>query len=83
MVQGILVAFYLAVARSMQIPIGFAELAVIVPVSFIVQMIPLSVNGFGVARRPFGFYFTASGVTARILRSWSRSSGRRSSCCFH
>jgi uncharacterized membrane protein YbhN (UPF0104 family) len=62
MVQGILVAFYLAVARSMQIPIGFAELAVIVPVSFIVQMIPLSVNGFGVREATFGFYFTRLGL---------------------
>ena len=36
----ILVLFYVAIARSMNIPIGFAELAVIVPVSFIVQMVP-------------------------------------------
>jgi glycosyltransferase 2 family protein len=62
LVQGILVGFYLAVARSMQIPIGFAELAVIVPVSFIVQMIPLSVNGFGVREATFAFYFTRLGL---------------------
>jgi uncharacterized membrane protein YbhN (UPF0104 family) len=61
-VQGILVAFYLAIARSMHIPVGFAELAVIVPVSFIVQMIPLSVNGFGVREATFGFYFTRLGL---------------------
>jgi uncharacterized protein (TIRG00374 family) len=61
-VQAILVAFYLAIARSMHIPIGFAELAVIVPVSFIVQMIPLSVNGFGVREATFGFYFTRLGL---------------------
>ena len=61
-VQGILVAFYVAIARSMHIPIGFAELAVIVPVSFIVQMIPLSVNGFGVREATFGFYFTRLGL---------------------
>jgi uncharacterized membrane protein YbhN (UPF0104 family) len=61
-VQGILVAFYVAIARSMNIPIGFAELAVIVPVSFIVQMIPLSVNGFGVREATFGFYFTRLGL---------------------
>lgn len=61
-VQGILVAFYLAIARSMNIPIGFAELAVIAPVSFIVQMVPLSVNGFGVREATFGFYFTRLGL---------------------
>jgi uncharacterized protein (TIRG00374 family) len=61
-VQAILVAFYVAIARSMQIPIGFAELAVIVPVSFIVQMAPVSVNGFGVREATFGFYFTRLGL---------------------
>jgi len=62
LVQGILVLFYVAIARSMNIPIGFAELAVIVPVSFIVQMIPLSVNGFGVREATCGFYFTRLGL---------------------
>jgi uncharacterized integral membrane protein len=46
----------------MNIPIGFAELAVIVPVSFIVQMVPLSVNGFGIREATFGFYFTRLGL---------------------
>ena len=62
---GLLVLFYVAIARSMSIPVGFAELAVIVPVSFIVQMIPLSVNGFGVREATFGFYFTRLGLAAR------------------
>ena len=61
-VQGILVLFYVAIARSMNIPVGFPELAVIVPVSFIVQMIPLSVNGFGVREATFGFYFQHLGL---------------------
>ncbi|HEY7058508.1 MAG TPA: lysylphosphatidylglycerol synthase transmembrane domain-containing protein [Vicinamibacterales bacterium] len=61
-VQGILVLFYVAIARSMSVPVGFAELAVIVPVSFIVQMIPVSVNGFGVREATFGFYFTRLGL---------------------
>ena len=61
-VQATLVGFYLAVARSMGIPIGFAELAVVVPVSFIVQMVPVSMNGFGVREATFGFYFTRIGL---------------------
>ena len=61
-VQGVLVAFYVAIAQSMRIPIGFSELAVIVPVSFIVQMIPLSMNGFGIREATFGFYFTRLGL---------------------
>ena len=62
MVQTLLVTFYLAIAHSMRIPIGFAELAVIVPVTFIVQMLPLSMNGFGVREATFGFYFTRLGL---------------------
>lgn len=61
-VQALLVAFYLAIARSMEIPIGFAELAVVVPISFIVQMLPVSMNGFGVREATFGFYFTRLGL---------------------
>jgi uncharacterized protein (TIRG00374 family) len=61
-VQGVLVGFYLAIAHSMRIPIGFAELAVIVPISFIVQMVPLSMNGFGIREATFGFYFNRLGL---------------------
>lgn len=61
-VQTVLVGFYVAIAHSMRIPIGFAELAVIVPITFIVQMIPLSMNGFGVREATFGFYFTHLGL---------------------
>ena len=61
-VQTILVTFYLAIAHSMRIPVGFTELAVIVPVTFIVQMLPVSMNGFGVREATFGFYFTHLGL---------------------
>jgi hypothetical protein len=61
-VQAVLVGFYLAIARSMLIPIGFSELAVIVPISFLVQMLPVSVNGFGVREATFGFYFARLGL---------------------
>ena len=61
-VQAVLVGFYVAIAHSLHIPIGFAELAVIVPISFIVQMLPLSMNGFGVREATFGFYFTRLGL---------------------
>jgi glycosyltransferase 2 family protein len=61
-VQTVLVGFYLAIAHSMRIPVGFGELAVIVPVTFIVQMLPVSMNGFGVREATFGFYFTRLGL---------------------
>lgn len=61
-VQAVLVGFYLAIANSMQIPVGVADLALIVPVSFVVQMIPISMNGFGVREATFGYYFTRLGL---------------------
>ncbi len=61
-VQTVLVGFYLAIARSMHIPIGFTALAVVVPISFIVQMLPVSMNGLGVREATFGFYFTRLGL---------------------
>src|SRR5262245_28922920 len=61
-VQAVLVGFYLAIAHSLRIPIGFSELAVIVPISFVVQMLPVSMNGFGIREATFGFYFTRLGL---------------------
>jgi hypothetical protein len=46
----------------MGIPVGFTSLAVIVPISFIVQMLPVSMNGFGIREATFGFYFTRLGL---------------------
>jgi uncharacterized protein (TIRG00374 family) len=61
-VQAVSVAFYLAIARSMNVPNGFAEMAIVVPISLIVQMLPISVNGLGVREATFSFYFTMLGL---------------------
>jgi uncharacterized membrane protein YbhN (UPF0104 family) len=61
-VQGSIVAFYVAVAYSLRVDVGPWDLAVIVPMSFIVQMLPISVNGFGVREATFSFYFTRLGL---------------------
>jgi uncharacterized protein (TIRG00374 family) len=62
LVQALLVLFYAAVARSLGIPISIWHLAVIVPVSFVIQMAPVSVNGFGVREATFSFYFGRLGL---------------------
>jgi uncharacterized membrane protein YbhN (UPF0104 family) len=64
MVQALLVAFYAAVARGLHIPVSPWHLAVMVPVSFIVQMIPISVNGFGVREATFVAFFALAGLPA-------------------
>lgn len=62
MVQAVLVGFYAAVAYAIGVRISVAHLAILVPVSFIVQMMPLSVNGLGVREWVFGTYFTQLGL---------------------
>jgi hypothetical protein len=44
------------------IPIGPFDLAVVVPLAGVVQMIPLSVNGFGVREATYSLYFTRIGL---------------------
>jgi uncharacterized protein (TIRG00374 family) len=61
-VQAVLVGFYVTIVRSMSIPISAWHLAVIVPVSFVVQMAPVSLNGFGVREATFVFYFSRVGL---------------------
>jgi hypothetical protein len=61
-VQGVLVAFYVAIVHSMSIPVSAWHLAVLVPVSFVVQMLPVSLNGFGVREATFTFYFSRIGL---------------------
>ena len=62
-VQLVLVAFYLAIARSMLIPVSFWQMALIVPMTFLVQMLPMSMNGFGVREATFAYYFTRIGLS--------------------
>lgn len=57
-VQATIVVVYMAVAHALRINISAADLAVIVPISFIVQLVPVSVNGFGVREATFSLYFT-------------------------
>jgi hypothetical protein len=58
LVQAVLVGFYVTIVRSMSIPISAWHLAVIVPISFVVQMAPVSLNGFGVREATFTYYFS-------------------------
>ncbi len=61
-VQIATVGFYLAVAYSLKVHISVWDLAVLVPVSGVVQLLPVSLNGFGVREATFSFYFTRIGL---------------------
>jgi hypothetical protein len=60
-VQGLIVGFYWAIAIALGLQVPLAHLAIVVPMSLVVQMLPMSVNGFGVREATFGFYFTRLG----------------------
>ena len=62
LVQVLLVTFYAAVARGIGIQISVWHMAVIVPVSFLAQLMPISVNGFGVREAVFSYYFARVGA---------------------
>lgn len=63
LVQVLLVGFYAAIAHALAIPIPVTHLAVMIPLSFIVQMAPVSVNGLGVREATFSYYFATLGLS--------------------
>ena len=60
-VQGSIVVFYFIVSSALHLNVSMWDLAVIVPLSFVVQLLPVSVNGFGVREATFTFYFARIG----------------------
>lgn len=61
-VQALLVLFYICAARSLSIPLPWLAASIIVPVSLAVQMVPVSINGFGVREAVFAFFFASLGL---------------------
>lgn len=71
LVQVMLVIFYATTARALAIPIALSHLAVLVPLSFLMQMLPVSVNGFGVREATFTVYFARLGLPAEAALALS------------
>jgi hypothetical protein len=61
-VQASMVLFYFAVAYALHLDVTLWDLSVIVPISFIIQLLPVSINGFGVREATFSLYFTRIGL---------------------
>jgi uncharacterized membrane protein YbhN (UPF0104 family) len=70
-VQATMVMFYFVVAYALHLNLAFSDISVIVPISFVVQMLPVSVNGFGVREATFSFYFQRIGqpIESALLMS--------------
>jgi glycosyltransferase 2 family protein len=56
------VGFYLAVAHALHLNIAASDLAVIVPVSGVIQMVPISFGGLGVREWAFSIYLSGAGL---------------------
>jgi glycosyltransferase 2 family protein len=63
-VQITIVAFYLLTAEGLSVPLPMFLGAVLIPVSLVVQMAPISINGFGVREAVFAFFFRRFGLPA-------------------
>ena len=70
-VQALSVAFYAAIAHAIGVRVPIAHLAILIPFSFIVQMLPVSVNGWGVREQTFVLYLTRIGVPAESALAMS------------
>lgn len=60
--QVTIVAFYLLTAEGLSVPLPIFLGAVLIPVSLVVQMAPVSINGFGVREAVFAFFFRRFGL---------------------
>jgi uncharacterized membrane protein YbhN (UPF0104 family) len=60
-VQGLVVLFYLCVAKGLHIDLPLRDAMVIVPVSLVIQLAPVSINGFGVREAVFSYLFRMLG----------------------
>jgi len=61
-VQITIVAFYLLTAEGLSVPLPIFLGAVLIPVSLVVQMAPVSINGFGIREAVFAFFFRRFGL---------------------
>ena len=61
-VQATMVVFYFLVADALHLNVPLSDLGVIVPISFVVQLLPVSLNGFGVREATFSLYFVRLGL---------------------
>ena len=63
-VQLLLVFYHLAIAHAIGTPLPWHLGLVIVPISLVLQMAPVSVNGFGVREAVFSYFFARLGLPA-------------------
>lgn len=63
LLQGTFILFYAAVAKALGVHVPFFQLAAIVPLAGLIQLLPISVNGFGIREATFTVLFGRVGVS--------------------
>jgi uncharacterized protein (TIRG00374 family) len=63
-VQASFILVYAAVAEALGAQVGFFELALVVPLAGLIQLVPVSINGFGIREAAFTVLFGRFGVPA-------------------
>lgn len=63
-VQAAFILVYAAVAKALDVRVGFFDLALIVPLAGLIQLAPVSINGFGIREAAFTVLFGRYGVPA-------------------
>ncbi len=66
--------FYAAIAHGLHMEVPLWHLAIVVPLSFVVLMLPISVNGLGLREATFVLYLTRLGVPAASATALSLTS---------
>ena len=61
-IQGAFIGVYAAMAKALGVPVGFVQLALIVPLAGLIQLLPISINGFGIREATFTLLFGRFGV---------------------
>jgi glycosyltransferase 2 family protein len=73
-VQILLVLMFLAIARGLQIPLRPLDTLIIVPLSLVAQLLPISINGLGVREAVFAYFFSRLGLTVDAALALSLAS---------
>jgi uncharacterized membrane protein YbhN (UPF0104 family) len=74
-VQALLVGYYASIAAALHVNIPTGHLAMLVPISFLVQMVPFSMNGHGVREATFTAYLTRIGIAEESALALSMIGG--------
>ncbi|MCA9925288.1 MAG: flippase-like domain-containing protein [Anaerolineales bacterium] len=63
LLQANVVVHYYLIARAMNLPIPLFSFFLIIPLTTVITMLPISVNGIGVRENAYAFFFAAFAVT--------------------